>query len=511
MKKIYVYEMFIFLIFIEITANQAFAATNDYIWVTNGSSNTVTRIRKSDLTKTTINVGGFPDGVAVDDNNVWVANGNSDTVTRIDKSNLNTENYNVGNGPGGISVDDEYVWITNYLDNNLTRIRKTDLFTDYVDIGCLYPSDVVVDNNYVWVACFNGSGKCSRINKSNLSYFIIDTPFAQGLAVDENYVYVSDALGTEIVRITKSNLAKNSIPVGNYPYAINVDHNCVWVTNFDDNTVTRIDKSNWSTETINVGDRPIGISADTDYVWVANLGSNNVTRITKSNLSTTNLSVGIGPRGFGDMVGNSYDYFFSSLIVITRLSENNLLFPPTLTIAGKYYTNGQAVTNTWIGADDSIGSLCTSMFVETDSQGNFSKTWDISNNKSGTYQILLYDNEVKKQISIPLIGTSYADKFYQANDIVFEVGALYFPGIYYNPITLSCSTVSSDCEIVGPTLGRLKEDLKSFGDFMVDWTANFFSDVASNPAHIVAGVVWLHVSFQQELPKLPSVLHQLPF
>jgi DNA-binding beta-propeller fold protein YncE len=54
------------------------------IWVTNGNSATVSKLRASDGTLLgTFTVGSTPQGVAFDGANIWVANGNSNTVSKL--------------------------------------------------------------------------------------------------------------------------------------------------------------------------------------------------------------------------------------------------------------------------------------------------------------------------------------------------------------------------------------------------------------------------------------------
>ena len=116
----------------------ALPAVDDYLWVANYGSNTVTRILKSNTAiSTTITVGSTPVGLAVDSDYVWVANSGSDygvgfgnRVTRIKKSDLTTTRIAVESEPYGVAVDDTYVWVVNSRINpGVTRINKSDLTT----------------------------------------------------------------------------------------------------------------------------------------------------------------------------------------------------------------------------------------------------------------------------------------------------------------------------------------------------------------------------------------------
>lgn len=181
------------------------------------------------------------------------------------------------------------------------------------------------------------------------------------------------------------------------------------------------------------------------------------------------------------------ELYQNDYIYLSSITENYDIFPPTLSISGTYYSGTQTVPNTWIGADDPIGQECNEKFIQTDSNGIFTKTWDTTNVKPGIYQLLLYTNKAKAQISIPLIANSRFEKYYEAGNININVGRLLTAGFYKDPITFSCSFVSGDCQVLKPTLTQMKEDLKEFKTFMFDWHANFWYDVASNSVNQVAG------------------------
>jgi YVTN family beta-propeller protein len=54
------------------------------IWVTNGGSNSVTKLRASDGAHLgTFSVGNYPFGIAFDGANIWVTNTNSNTVNKL--------------------------------------------------------------------------------------------------------------------------------------------------------------------------------------------------------------------------------------------------------------------------------------------------------------------------------------------------------------------------------------------------------------------------------------------
>ncbi|MFH0888351.1 MAG: hypothetical protein V1871_04005 [Planctomycetota bacterium] len=222
-------------------------AVDDYCWVANLSSATVTRIQKSTSITTTITVGSGPRGVAVDGTYCWVVNSGSNTVTRIVKSTLATITIAVGTYPYGVAVDETYCWVSNRDSNNVTRITKT--------TGVVYGSPITVGTS------------------------------PRGVAVDGTYCWVVNYSSDNVTRILKSTGVVNAtIATGDGPQGVAVDETYCWVVNSNANTVTRILKSTGVVygSPITVGTFPGGVAVDETYCWVANSSANTVTRITKT-------------------------------------------------------------------------------------------------------------------------------------------------------------------------------------------------------------------------------------
>ncbi|MFH1231523.1 MAG: Ig-like domain-containing protein [Planctomycetota bacterium] len=285
-------------------------AVDDYCWVANYGSDTVTRITKSTLATTTIAVGGFPAGVAVDETYVWVANiaTGANNVTRIRKSDLSTTTIVVG-GPYKIAVDGTYCWVSTGGAYIVTRITKATNATTRIEKRS-YLTEVAVDGTYCWVTNYY-SDNVTRIQKSNpaISTTIAVGSTPRGVAVDETYCWVVNEGSGTVTRIRKSDSTTTTIAVYSGPQGIAVDGTYCWVTNWDSNNVTRIRKSDSTTTTIAVGDAPTGVAVDGTYCWVANWGSNTVTRITKATNATTTIAVGDTPISQGDMTGYAYDNY----------------------------------------------------------------------------------------------------------------------------------------------------------------------------------------------------------
>ena len=93
------------------------------IWVTNGGTNRVTKLRASDgQVLGTFAVGNGPQGIAFDGANIWVTNTNSNNVTKLratDGQVLGT--FAVGNGPQGIAFDGANIWVVNGSSNTVSK------------------------------------------------------------------------------------------------------------------------------------------------------------------------------------------------------------------------------------------------------------------------------------------------------------------------------------------------------------------------------------------------------
>ncbi|MFH0889255.1 MAG: hypothetical protein V1871_08630 [Planctomycetota bacterium] len=332
-------------------ANQTFTTTtsgstavDDYCWVANFSSNNVTRIQKSTSITTTITVGNYPIGVAVDEVYCWVANYNSNNVSRIQKSDLSTTNIAVGNRPAGVAVDETYCWVANNGSNNVTRILKSNTaITDTITVGSS-PSEVAVDGTYVWVANIS-SNNVTRIQKSDLSTITIAVgtgPYV--VAVDETYCWVANYNDNTVTRIQKSTSITTTIAVGTGPEGVEVDETYCWVANSNSANVTRIQKSDLSTTTIAVGTTPWGVAVDATYCWVANYGDDTVTRITKSTSATTTIAVGTRPYSFGDMTGYAYDNYSRTTVSPPLPFLQEAYAKASNTGASDYFGNSVAIS-----------------------------------------------------------------------------------------------------------------------------------------------------------------------
>lgn len=185
----------------------------------------------------------------------------------------------------------------------------------------LYPQDVAVDANGVWVTNA-GSSTLSRIDpKTNavLSIANIEVPgTALPWAVVSGFgslwvtmVTYDDTGETPIpgsvVRLDPlTGSVVSTIPVGRSPFEIGLSPDGIWVSNFSDGTVSRIDPVvNQVSATITVGGGPFGVAWGYGSIWVADETGGSVSRIDPATNTVTNTipTVG-GPEGIAAGAGS---------------------------------------------------------------------------------------------------------------------------------------------------------------------------------------------------------------
>ena len=81
-------------------------------------------------------VGADPAGLAFDGSNIWVANRGSNSVTKLRASDMTIlGTYSVGREPCAIAFDGANVSVVNNRDNTLTQINVTTGSTTTVSVG----------------------------------------------------------------------------------------------------------------------------------------------------------------------------------------------------------------------------------------------------------------------------------------------------------------------------------------------------------------------------------------
>ena len=127
----------------------AFDGTN--IWVTNYSSNNVTKLLASTGALVgTYAVGTNPFGVAFDGTNIWVVNIGSNNVTKLLASTGElVGTYAVGSSPYGVAFDGTNIWVANIGNNNVTKLSAymSTVGSPYYPSGFAGPQQMAVALN----------------------------------------------------------------------------------------------------------------------------------------------------------------------------------------------------------------------------------------------------------------------------------------------------------------------------------------------------------------------------
>ena len=80
---------------------------------------------KASQVATAFDVGKFPIGVVSDGTNIWVANGGSNTVTKLRASDgAVLETFTVGTLPLQVAFDGANIWVTNGRSASVSKLKK---------------------------------------------------------------------------------------------------------------------------------------------------------------------------------------------------------------------------------------------------------------------------------------------------------------------------------------------------------------------------------------------------
>jgi hypothetical protein len=260
----------------------AIAFDGAHVWVVNGASNNVTRLRASDgAVLGTFGVGSNPRGVAFDGANIWVTNGASNNVTKLRASDgAVLETFAVGFNPGGVAFDGTYLWIANTTGLTLSRIRASDGATGEFIAGNR-PVGVAADGTNIWVT-LAGSNSLSLFDTSGVLLMVTGVGSEPtSVAFDGANLWVTNSGSDTVTKLRASDLAElGTFAVGVGPTSVAFDGTNVWVANSGSNTVTKLRASDGLVlGTFVVGSGPVGVAFDGANIWVANSSSDTVSKL----------------------------------------------------------------------------------------------------------------------------------------------------------------------------------------------------------------------------------------
>jgi YVTN family beta-propeller protein len=293
----------------------AVSPDEDYIYVTNYLSNTVSVIDTSTRTviRNPITFGYGPFGVAVtpDGGHLYVANLGSDMVSVIDTAtNAVVATVQVGNSPAGVAVNPAgtRAYVTNVDSNTVSVIDTTPniVIATVQNVGHfpwgvavnptgtrVYVTNLdLVQNDYVVSVIDTATNGVTRIQVGTATPPVGLNPFGVAVAPGGGHVYVTHAGSDEVSVIeTATNMVIARIHVGPGPVGVAVapGGGHVYVANTAElaqgspnaNTISVIDNTNYTVVTTlpPAGQRPAGVVATARNVYVAQFGSDVVSVI----------------------------------------------------------------------------------------------------------------------------------------------------------------------------------------------------------------------------------------
>jgi YVTN family beta-propeller protein len=250
----------------------------------------------------TYSVGNTPFGVAFDGSNIWVTNGGSNSVTKLLASTgALVGNYPVGAGPFEAAFDGTNIWVTNFSGNTVTELlASSGAVVGSYPVG-IQPGGVAFDGTNIWVANY-GSNTVTKLSASNGSvlgtYSVGSNPFS--LAFDGTNIWVANQGTTTVTALLASTgTLVGTYPVGPYPIGLAFDGTNIWAANSGATTVTKLLASNGTVVgTYSVGGVPGGLAFDGTNIWVTNTQANVVTKLSASSGAVlASYAVGNYPNG----------------------------------------------------------------------------------------------------------------------------------------------------------------------------------------------------------------------
>jgi len=219
------------------------------VWVVNGFSNNVTKIRTSDGTNLgTFAVGNRPANDAADGANIWITNRGDNTVTKLrarDGANLGT--FNVGSEPYGIAFDGANFWVTNWSSNDVTKLRARDGANQGTFSVGVNPRSIAFDGANIWVANSHFSSrsvtKLRASDGANLGTFTFSTGSPSGIAFDGVNIWVANSTNTVTKLRAADGVVLNTFVLTTSPcdtHDITFDGVNIWVTDQENDSVFKL-------------------------------------------------------------------------------------------------------------------------------------------------------------------------------------------------------------------------------------------------------------------------------
>jgi len=254
-----------------------------------------------------IDVGSTPQLVASDGADLWVANGGSGTVTRVRASDGSVIGaWTQAIGASGVLVARGRVYVTGAtVAGRLYRIDPAMAPGPVFPLNTALPNITVAiatDGTYVWTT---NTASISRVDPDIGTANSITTGFSQpqGILFDGTNIWVTDIGDNFLKKIDITGNVLQKVPVGFAPQFPVFDGSNIWVPNINDNSVTVVrarDGMVLATLTGNGLSFPRQAAFDGQRILVTNFGGDSVSLWNATDLTPLgSVSTGPGTSPYG--------------------------------------------------------------------------------------------------------------------------------------------------------------------------------------------------------------------
>mgnify|MGYP000561856745 CR=1 FL=1 len=225
----------------------------NYALVANFSSSTISKVKLSDESITTISLAGNPQNIAIDstDSFAYVSLFYQNKIAKINLStNSVTAQLTVGQGPRGIAIDPSgtYLFTANDGSGTSSKVSLSNFsLASNIRVGN-NPYGATIDSlgNFAYISNLN-SRTISKINISTSTVVatiaVLGTPWATAMVPGTNFAYVSDSNGTSVYKLNLStNQVISTVQIGNNPrgLVVNPTGTALYVTNYGEGNIQKI-------------------------------------------------------------------------------------------------------------------------------------------------------------------------------------------------------------------------------------------------------------------------------
>ena len=265
-----------------------------------------------------------PGGLAFDGSNMWVANGGSNTVEKIRASDgqlLGT--YAAGSGAGGLAFDGVRMWVANHTSNTVTVLNASNGATSFTVTVGQGPNAMAWDGWAMWVT--SRAGTVSRIDNwgGTACTYPGSGGIVYGVAWDGGIAWIADYTNDQLIpldylcHVVQGRTVQ--LPAGSKPVGVVYDGTNLWTVNSGTNKVSKIVASSGAHSEISVGASPWDVGFDGANIWVTNYNGSTVSKI----LAATGVVSGTGYPCYGIVGPHPLGIAFDGAFMWVSCPANN--------------------------------------------------------------------------------------------------------------------------------------------------------------------------------------------